>query len=173
MTNSEHGIPVMYYLKSGEVGKGSLFYSVNGPSIVTSNNETISRQEGSSFKFLSTSILNRFPHIREEKVSLLPRVLICMGYSTTTGKSHIMYPPSTDDWLSNIVSENDNALYTIQEIYNNEKLLLTITELDNGTLLNAHLINRFESYILEMIRDWTVYNEILYPEKLQSDIFAI
>jgi len=170
------GIPVKVYTPDIDPREGSIVFSEDGPRIVLDDSTVLQGTIYSSFSVLEhLKSDNPLPVSHKEVIWLKPVIMTRMAYSPGLDNPDSMYPPSTGNWISKATGSNVNALYSVQEIKNNEKLLLTITSLISGQLVDAYLVQPYEVAILSMNRDWFVYNEInqLHSQTSEFDVLGI
>ncbi len=136
----------------GIIERGILTYSANGPSIKLLNGKRLdsnSLDDGVSFSFLDKSLAgtNSLPVGNHFEVLLKSRMAI-RKYSPDLSSQFEMYPPSSNSWFTHISESGEDALFIVQAIKNNPKLLLTIISLSTYGLLAVYLVNRYEVEVL-------------------------
>ncbi|MFW9982324.1 MAG: hypothetical protein ACFFE3_10470 [Candidatus Thorarchaeota archaeon] len=166
------GIPVIVYLKTGDVKRGVLHYRREGPFIDMGSGSRIDKTANAQFRF-SDEIQILSKSMNEELIELNPEVVVESNYSPNKIFRVKMYPPDSGDWLSHIVDSGLESIVTIQRFTKNAKKILTIVDKHSYELYLAKIIHSYESNILYMTRDWIVHNEVTYSDVLDADIFNV
>lgn len=162
MNGESSRISVVVFTQNGDSQRGVLSYNEKGPSITIDDVE-LRNAQGVSFRIMHDSHPSKLPLTEEDIVVFQPLLTKCLGYSRDRKVFDTMYPPSSDEWVSFLI-EGNSSLYIVQKIRNKTRLLLTVIDIHEGTLLDAVLLNPYEIGILQLNRDWKVYTEILQSD---------
>lgn len=169
MIEKSNEIPIIYYNQSGEIDRGTLLYSDEGPSIRLNDGSIVRETSGVLFKVQEDCVTD-IPIYSNQFVYLTPEAILSLGYDKSRNEPEIMYPPSTENWFSKVAHDAEIAVFTVHALRESKRLLLMITDPHDGELFDAHLIKSYEANILQMTRDWIVHNKIVYPDEHQSNI---
>ncbi|MHA2080087.1 MAG: hypothetical protein ACW99H_02970 [Candidatus Thorarchaeota archaeon] len=166
-------IQVTFYKKTGEVDNGFLIYSKDGPILRLTDHSKITNLDGVKFKIATTKNLpDALNSLSTYQVTMIPEAVEIHGYSKDVASRIEIYPPSSRDWLSHVVIHGKKAIFSIQDVPERNRKLLTIVDLDSSNLIDAYLVHPYETAILTMKRDWSVYNDLHSRDSLDSDIYA-
>ncbi|MHA1577986.1 MAG: hypothetical protein ACTSU3_11555 [Candidatus Thorarchaeota archaeon] len=153
-------ISVKIYFPSGEVSRGVLTFTIDGPKLaLEGESEVLPEDERihiSVIKELSNDNLLfksgvRFEYNTESAIR---------KYSTKPKLIQEIYPPSTKGWLAHLSESGKDAIYSLQKIIDDDRYLLSIVDLQSGEVLRVHPVQAFEINMLLMATDWMIYNEI-------------
>ena len=79
------------------------------------------------------------------RISYVPRLSAIRKFSRgAKEKSQDIYPSSSNGFYGRLIRGKMNARYFVQDIVDNDKLWLTITDLDSENILVSHPIHRYE-----------------------------
>ena len=163
---------VNVHFPNGDVEQGILKYTDKGPSITLPSGEILESSSSSgdiSYSF-SGNISQRINQIHLDygsKISLKSK-LATRKYSLDSSSQFEMYPPSSYAWFTHISETGTDALFNVQEIKNNSKLLLTIIDIHSTSLLAMHVVNPYEVEILFRDTDFIFYKK-LFEEKIYAE----
>lgn len=69
------------------------------------------------------------------------------------------WPASSEGWYGRMIGGKSEALYTLQEILNDSRYWLTISDPETGVIYESHPIQQYEIAVLQLLEDWESDNE--------------
>ena len=169
----QNWIPIIVHSKEGDSINGFLHYREKGPVIYFESGIHPSDSTDIEFSFIESSLEGHLSRPGStERIILDPEVVVELNYSPIKSSHFQIYPPSTNDWLSHVVDDGVESIFTIQGIKDSDKKLLTIIDKNSSEIYHIGLVHSYEPAILSMKRDRTVHNEILHREDSEIDIFS-
>ncbi|MFW9813940.1 MAG: hypothetical protein ACFFF9_15870 [Candidatus Thorarchaeota archaeon] len=162
------------YHESRYIQDGKVYFKSDGPEIVLDDGVTISSSGGELYSYQIVTRMKSIPQaVSSYQIYLKPIIVAEMEYSIDKTSHLKMYPPSSEGWLRHVMKSGTKSFFSVQELKDESKRLLTIVEKDTLALLHIGLINPYEVPILLMESDWNVHNEIIYGTIEDSDVFDV
>lgn len=154
-------ISVRIHFPSGEISRGVLAFTVDGPKLESQESSEIL----SDTERIQLSVIDE--HSKEE-VSLKSGIrfeyhskLIIRKYSPLSLTISEMYPPSSRGWATHLSESGMDAVFSLQKIVGESRYLLSIVELATGVVLRIHPVNAYEIDVLLMESDWMKFKSLI------------
>ncbi|MFX1580436.1 MAG: hypothetical protein ACFFBJ_12355, partial [Promethearchaeota archaeon] len=172
MSEKTDSIQVLVHPIGGEAQKGLLKYWKEGPEIELENGVLIRGDSGASFRHLKHT--SNLPVLKKtDFVSLKPILVTEMDYSTHPIGIDMMYPPSSDRWILHVVEDENKAVFTVQPLTTRDRYLLSISDINTGSIIKAYLIHNYEISLLSMKNDIRIHKDLFERNLEQPDIESL
>ncbi|MFW9975155.1 MAG: hypothetical protein ACFFDQ_07825 [Candidatus Thorarchaeota archaeon] len=170
MPKNKTGFLVQISRKEKENEYGTLYYTETGPAISLNDGTILEDTKDIRFRIVESMQANDL--LTKLEIYYRPLIIARFGYTLENIRPEIMYPPSTNGWLSHVVLDHPEAMFTVHEVRDSDKKLLIIVDAVSKEILNSHLVQPFETSILKMKQDWVVHDEI-FMEQTKPQILDI
>lgn len=95
------------------------------------------------------------PLDQKTEVSLRPKLIARKPYSRGMGQMpDPFWPPSTGGWYGRVLGGEEEAIFTVQPVRNNQNYWLTISDSNSDTIYESHMIQNYEGGVLELQEEW-------------------
>nr|KXH74139.1 MAG: hypothetical protein AM325_06575 [Candidatus Thorarchaeota archaeon SMTZ1-45] len=152
-----------------------LKYWREGPEIKLEDGTTIRGATDVSFRIPKHHLggIKTLEFDENELISFRPILILKMRYSSRPVGEDMMYPASTGNWIVHVVDGVPNVIFTIQSLVNDNRFLLSISDIEDGVLIDAYLIHKYEVSLLSMKRDLVVHKDIFHSRTERPEIFDL
>jgi hypothetical protein len=152
------GLPV--YSSSGE--KSELVVSEDSVVIRSISGEVIRPNASGEYFIVHSSIIvgkdgrSRIEQLDQKmEITLNPMFVVRKPYSRGMGQMpDPFWPPATRGWYGRVLGGKDEAIFTVQPVRNSKNYWLTISDCKTDTIYESHMIQNYESGVLELQEEW-------------------
>jgi len=148
---------VLVWITNNECEPGSLRFGREGVSAVLDSGNTVQDCGNVTYSVnaevvpSSTDRCKELPLQTELRVRLRPQIIVERPYVFAPGPIfEDIFPPSSLGFYNRMVLGEREATYTVQEILNDPRLWLTVSEPDQNLVYEAHRIQPYEVEALQM-----------------------
>ena len=153
-------VDVAIWITMEDTEQGSLNVSKDGISLILESGKKFSNRTQRSVEYTVNSEIvpgtdgksQCIPLARPIRISLNPQLLVYRPYQASTGQTiEDIYPQSTYGFYGRMKGEIDDCLYIIQNIRNDTRCWLTITNPTTNVIYEAYAIQYYEAEALSLI----------------------
>ncbi len=164
-------IPVRVYLHSGNIEQGTLSYQKEGPEITTKDKVyNQSTKDSITYSILDDSIFEQKYGLSSNHKITLKSKSVQRRVIDSMNKQYDLYPPSTKGWITQLSDSGNEVLFIVQDIVSINKNLMTLMNLEKNEIIDCFLVNPYETELIFMNTDWTVYNLIRNLREIDESI---
>ena len=165
---SPHEPKVVVWKTNKECESGSLRFTKDGVEAVLESGEIIKNQEGVTYSVTSelaplmTNQIKETPLQTELRVSLYPHTIVERLYTFEPGPIfENIFPPSTMGIYNRMALGNRQMIFTVQEILNDPRMWLTVSDPQKQKVYEAHRIQPYEAEAIQMFENGH-FDRVLY-----------
>ena len=180
-TPSELKVPI--WITNTECELGTLEFSKEGVSAILDSGRVVLGQRSSTVTYSvgeeivpkSVDLCQKIPLQTELSVRLTPHIIVERPYTFEPGPIfEDIFPPSTLGFYNRMTLGKQNVIFTVQEIQNDSRLWLTVSDPYQNVVFEAHRIQPYEVEAIQMFDDDYIderlYQKIGGGESAQSII---
>ncbi|MHA1910039.1 MAG: hypothetical protein ACW98Y_22290, partial [Candidatus Thorarchaeota archaeon] len=142
-----------------DITRGHVVFDSSGPSLVIESGEVLERNIHDVYYELNNGISidenGELCHTQLQNpviVRLTPKFITSKSYHRdVTELPDDIHPPSSNGWYGRMIRGKKDVLYIIQELKDIDDFWMTVFDPDSNTVLECHLVQRYEIEVLRLI----------------------